>query len=76
MECVWGHWAGPKLVSGESTGCTSSVRGVTATALIGLLWKWNSSAKRTIKKGGRQGLRPWPLRCLSQILPKREDGLL
>ena len=30
------------------------------------------------KKGrkGRRGLRPWPLRCLSQFLSKRKDRLL
>ena len=54
-ESVWGRWAGPGLVSGKSTGCTSSVRGVTATALIGLRWMWHSSAKRTRKKGVGEG---------------------
>ena len=47
-----------------------------ATAPIGRLWMWHSSAKRTRKEGGRRGLRPWPLGCLSQVLPEREDGLL
>ena len=55
LECVRGCWVGPGLVSGESTGCTSSVRGVTTAALIGLRWKWNSSAKRTRKKGVGEG---------------------
>ena len=32
------------------------------------LWTLDSSAK-TRKKEDRRGLRPWPLRCLSQILP-------
>ena len=49
---------------------------MTATAPICRLWMWHSSAKRTRKEGGRRGLRPWPLRCLSQILPEREDELL
>ena len=31
------------------------------------------SAKRR-KKGGRRGLRPWPLRCLSQILSERREN--
>ena len=44
---------------------------MTATALIGLLWMWHSSAK-TIKIGGRRGLRPWPLRCLSQFLSEKK----
>ena len=36
---------------------------------------WHSSVK-TRKKVGRLGLRPWPLRCLSQFLLKRKDRLL
>ena len=48
---------------------------MTATALIGLLWMWRSSAK-TIKMGGRRGLRPWPLRCLTQFLSERKERLL
>ena len=36
---------------------------------------WHSSAK-TRKKKGRRGLRPWPLRCLSQFLAERKDRLL
>ena len=36
---------------------------------------WLSSAKAK-KKGGRRGLRPWPLRCLSQFLFERKDRLL
>ena len=39
------------------------------------LWMWHSSAK-TRKKKGRQELRPWPLRCLSQFLAERKDRLL
>ena len=34
------------------------------------------SSAKTRKKGGRRGLRPWPLRCLSQFFPKRKYGLL
>ena len=69
LECVWGRWAGPELVSGESTGCTSSVRGVTAVALIGLRWKWNSSAKRTRKKGGSARASPVAVR-----MPKSDSS--
>ena len=36
---------------------------------------WHSSAK-TRKKKGRRGLRPWPLRCLSQFLAERKYRLL
>ena len=53
----------------------SSNQVMTATALIGLLWMWRSSAK-TIKMGGRRGLRPWPLRFLSQFLSERKERLL
>ena len=53
----------------------SSDRGETVTAMIGLRWMWHSSAK-TSKKGGRRGLRPWPLRCLSQFLSERKERLL
>ena len=48
---------------------------MTATGLIGLLWMWRSSVK-TIKMGGRRGLRPWPLRCLSQFLSEKKERLL
>ena len=34
------------------------------------------SSAKTRKKKGRRGLRPWPLRCLSQILSERKDRLL
>ena len=27
-------------------------------------------------KGGQRGLRPWPLRCLSQFLSERKERLL
>ena len=39
------------------------------------LWGWFSFAK-TRKKGGRRGLRPWPLRCLSKFLSERKERLL
>ena len=35
----------------------------------------HSSAK-TRKKGGWRGLRPWPLRCLSQFLSERKERKL
>ena len=46
-----------------------------ATGLICRLRMWHSFAK-TRKKVGRRGLRPWPLRCLSQFLTERKDRLL
>ena len=48
----------------------------TAAELVCSLCAWLFSAKRTRKKKGRQGLRPWPLRCLSQFLSERKDRLL
>ena len=67
-----GRWAGPGLLAGWDAGflnclgfgrivAASSNQDMTATALIGLLWMWLSSA-RTIKMGGRRGLCSWPLR--------------
>ena len=44
--------------------------------LIGRLWVWHSPARRTKRKKGRRGLRPWPLRCLSQILYERKERML
>ena len=46
-----------------------------AAGLIYRLCAWLFSAE-TRKKGGRRGLRPWPLRCLSQFFPERKYGLL
>ena len=43
--------------------------------LISRLWMWHSPARRTRRKKGRRGLRPWPLRCLSQILSERKERM-
>ena len=48
---------------------------MTATTMIDLFWMCRSPTK-TIKMGGRRGLRPWPLRCLSQFLSERKERLL
>ena len=49
----------------------------TAARLVCRLWIWHSSAKKKKKKKvGRRELRLWPLRCLSQFLAERKDGLL
>ena len=34
------------------------------------------STAKTREKGGRRGLGPWPLRCLSQTLFYREERML
>ena len=39
------------------------------------LWVWYFSAK-TRKKRGRRGLRPWPLRCQSQLLSERKERMV
>ena len=44
--------------------------------LIGRLWMWHSPTRRIKKKKGRRGLRPWLLRCLSQILSERKERML
>ena len=44
--------------------------------LIDRLRMWHSPARRTRRKKGRRGLRPWPLRCLSQILSERKERML
>ena len=50
--------------------------GMTAAAMLSCrLWVWHFSAK-TRKNGGRRGLCPWPLRCLSQLLSKRKERML
>ena len=48
---------------------------IAAAMLDCRLWVWHFSAK-TRKKGGRRGLRPWPLRCLSQSLSERKGRML
>ena len=49
-------------------------RGAVTAMLTDRLGSRHFSAK-TGEKGGRRGLRPWPLRCLSQLLSERESRL-
>ena len=72
-----GRWAGPGLLAGWAVGCW------TVWAVIGSLQRWFATGfegvsplQETRKKGGRRGLRPWPLRCLSQFLSERKERLL
>ena len=50
--------------------------------VIGLLLGWYAGSgcstplQKQERMGGRRGLRPWPLRCLSQFLPERKEKLL
>ena len=44
--------------------------------LISRLRVWHSPARGTRRKKGRRGLRPWPLRCLNQILSERKERML
>ena len=70
-----GRWAGPGLSVGW--GCRLMDRrgwGWTVAMMLDCrLWVWHFSAKNK-EKGGRQGLCPWPLRCLSQSLSERKRG--
>ena len=72
-----GRWAGPGLSVGW--GCRLLDRrgwGRTAAAMLDYrLRVWHFSAKNK-EKGDRRGLRPWPLRCLSQSLPERKERML
>ena len=43
--------------------------------VIRRLWGGTPLQKQE-RKGGRRGLRPWPLRCLSQFLSERKERLL
>ena len=57
----------------EDAGSSGQLR--IAVMLICRLRSKHLSAK-TRKKGGRRGLGPWPLRCLSQILSERKERML
>ena len=48
---------------------------IAATLVYGL-WVRHPPAKRTRRKKGRRGFRPWPLRCLSQILSESKERML
>ena len=61
---------------GRNLGCCwDGLQALDMAPLVCRLWMRHSSAK-TRKKKGRRGLRPWPLRCLSQFLAERKDRLL
>ena len=47
-----------------------------AAMLVYRLWMRHSPARRNRRKKGRRGLRPWPLRCLSQIFSERKERML
>ena len=49
--------------------------GRVAATLVYRLRMRHSPARRTRRKKGRRGLRPWPLRCLSQILSGRNERM-
>ena len=65
LDCCWASLQALDRRAGDRS----------AAGLVCRLWVWHSSTK-TRKKVGRQGLRPWPLRCLSQFLTERKDRLL
>ena len=71
-----GRWAEPRLMLDRSTGCASSGLGYDCCCADQRVLNGQASTKRTRKKGGRRGLCPWPLRCLSQFLSERKERLL
>ena len=75
LECI--GVVGPEigLLLGWSAGSGSSglryVRGWAGLQALGVALLYKNK-----KEGGSPGLRPWPLRCLSQFLAERKDRLL
>ena len=77
------NWAGACGVVGldqdlwrvepEDTGSSGLLR-IAARLIGGLLIKAPLCKKK--EEGGRRGLGPWPLRCLSQFLSERKERLL
>ena len=64
----WGRRARDRTVVGLVCGALNSRAGDrTAAGLVYRFWMWHSS---------RRGLRPWPLRCLSQFLVREKIDCL
>ena len=74
---VWGSLGWTKTADGLNWRTPDRLGwGRIAAMLIYRLWMWHSPARRTRRKKGRRGLRPWPLRSLSQILSERKEIML
>ena len=76
LECVGVVGPEPGLMWTGLKALDRRARDRTAAGLVCRLCAWLFYSKRTRKKKGRQGLRPWQLRCLSRFLSKRNDRLL
>ena len=73
---VWGSLGWTKTADGLNWRMPDRLGWGRITAMLTCgLRSWYFSAK-TRKKGGRRGLGPWPLRCLSQILSERKERML
>ena len=68
---------GPDLVLmlDRSPGCASSSLGYDCCCVDRQFLDVVLPCKNK-EEGGRRGLRPWPLRCLSQFLSERKERLL
>ena len=74
---VWGSLGLTKTADGLNWRMPDRLGwGRIAAMLIYRLCMRHSPARRTRRKKGRRGLRPWPLRCLSQILYERKERML
>ena len=71
-----GRWAEPRVMLNRSTGRASPGLGFDCCCADRQILDAALPARRTRRKKGRRGLRPWLLRCLSQILSEREERML
>ena len=73
---VWGSLGWTKITDGLNWRIPDRLGWDRIAAMLTCgLRSWYFSAK-TRKKGGRRGLCPWPLRCLSQTLSERKERML
>ena len=73
----WGRWAGLGWLWTSLEALDRQARGRNAVGLACRHWRCALlSSARTRKKKSRRGLRPWPLRCLSQFLFERKVRML
>ena len=73
---MWGSLGWTKTTDGLNWKMSDRLGwGRIAAMLIYGLWMSHSPARRTRRKKGRRGLRPWPLRCLSQTFSKKRECL-
>ena len=74
---VWGSLSWTKTADGLNWRMLDRLGwGRIAVMLVYRLRMRHSPVRRTRRKKGRRGFRPWPLRCLSQILSERKERML